>query len=65
MYWDQDRSEFFRCFYECEIVPRHVGFNLIEHLSDDDGPTDDETIAAVQGVLRKTLEDAVLSYLPN
>mmetsp|Transcript_9811 Transcript_9811/g.19308 ORF Transcript_9811/g.19308 Transcript_9811/m.19308 type:complete len:176 (-) Transcript_9811:3604-4131(-) len=64
-HWDESRSEFFRCFYDCEIVPPAVSFTMIESIFDDDCPTDDETIATAQASLKRNLEDAILSHLAN
>lgn len=64
-HWNENRSEYFRCFYECEIVPPAVSFTMIESIFDDDCPTDDETIASAQSSLKKSLEDAIKSHLTN
>jgi hypothetical protein len=63
--WDENRTEFFRCFYECEVVPSAVSFTMIESIFDDDCPTDDETIAVAQASMKRNLEDAISSHSAN
>lgn len=64
-HWDMCRTESFRCFFEQDVVPSAVSCTMIESFYDDDCPTDDENIDAAKEMLKRKLEEAVLSYVPN
>jgi hypothetical protein len=63
--WDNLRTESFRCFYEREVAPREVSKTMIDSLFDDDCPTDEENIDAAKEMLKRKLEEAVLSHVTN
>mmetsp|Transcript_32963 Transcript_32963/g.57873 ORF Transcript_32963/g.57873 Transcript_32963/m.57873 type:complete len:178 (-) Transcript_32963:69-602(-) len=63
--WDMYKTESFRCFFEQEFAPPGVSMTMIESLYDDDCPTDDENIEAAKEMLRRKLEEAVVSHVSN
>lgn len=64
-HWGIPKTESFRCFFEHEVVPSSVSSTLIESFYDDDCPTDDENIEAAKEMMKRRLEEAILSYVTN